>query len=251
MSTAQRLARKCVRSFGYDLARAKPDRSLGLYLATLFLHLCINCVIDVGAHFGEYGRSLRDNGYDGYIVSFEPVSANYRALQQQCAHDPKWVAHQCALGGERGAAEITVTGSSWFSSFLAPSAYGADAFGRQVAPVGRETVRVERLDGVFAACIAPIPSPRVYLKLDTQGWDLEALSGATGCLDRIAALQTELAVKPIYEQMPDFQDVLAYLGPLGFEVGTLFPVSHDRQLRLVEFDCVMLRAGVDREAGAG
>ncbi|HEX5506079.1 MAG TPA: FkbM family methyltransferase [Thermomicrobiales bacterium] len=251
MSTAQRLVRKCVRSFGYDLARAKPDRSLGLYLATLFLHLGINCVIDVGAHFGEYGRSLRDNGYDGSIVSFEPVGANFKVLQQQCAHDPRWVAHRCALGGERGTADITVTGSSWFSSFRAPSVYGIDAFGRQVAPVGRETVRVERLDAVFGDCVAPIPGPRVFLKLDTQGWDLEVLRGAAGCLDRIAALQTELAVTPIYEQMPDFQEALASLRPMGFEVGTLFPVSHDPHLRLVEFDCVMLRVGAGRAAGAG
>src|SRR5215204_2956746 len=92
-----RALRHVLRRFGLDLVRyrrhedpaaARPShRSLGTHLISVFQHTKVECVLDVGAHEGQYGRLLRGCGYDGQIVSFEPVTANARTLREHARLD--------------------------------------------------------------------------------------------------------------------------------------------------------------------
>jgi hypothetical protein len=110
----------------------------------------------------------------------------------------------------------------------------------------------ERLSGLQSELPPELPSDRVFLKLDTQGWDLQVVAGAAQSLGRILGLQTELSVKPIYEGITRWQEALARMTGLGFELTGLFPVTRDRRFRVVELDCVMARpdeVGPDRPAG--
>jgi hypothetical protein len=107
-------------------------------------------------------------------------------------------------------------------------------------------VPVKRLGDVFGECTGRIEGPRVYLKLDTQGYDLKVLEGSTECLDHIFALQAELSVKPIYDGMPSYLEALSTLTQLGFEMSGVYPVNRDEQLRVIELDCVMVRAAAAR-----
>jgi hypothetical protein len=42
--------------------------------------------------------------------------------------------------------------------------------------------------------------------------------------------------------MPSYHEALAELERLGFAVTGMFPVTRDAGLRVIEFDCVMVRA---------
>jgi hypothetical protein len=44
----------------------------------------------------------------------------------------------------------------------------------------------------------------------------------------------------IYKGMPGYVNTIRYLDERGFDITGLYPVSRDRSLRLVEFDCVMI-----------
>jgi hypothetical protein len=81
---------------------------------------------------------------------------------------------------------------------------------------------------------------RPYLKLDTQGFDIEVLRGAADSLQAVRALQTEASVQGIYKGMPGYMDTLRHLDGLGFDITGMYTVSRDNALRLVEFDCVMI-----------
>jgi hypothetical protein len=104
--------RNAMRSMGYSFTRYSPEHSLDGLLDMLFRHLNINCVLDVGANTGIYGSWLRNNGYQGYLISFEPVSRSFRELQQRAARDPKWKVHNMALGSVTGTMDINVTRQS-------------------------------------------------------------------------------------------------------------------------------------------
>ena len=232
------------RSFGYCIyiGREPPSNSLGEHLNDLFSRLEINCVFDVGAHFGEYGLFLRSIGYKGHIISFEPVAANFSVLEQQCADDPKWSAHHLALGDQEGSSPINVTHATNLSSFLAPID-GLDELKRAIEVERVEMVEVKRLDSIFSECIDHIKDPRVYLKTDVQGCDLQVLEGAGAYLNVILALQSEVIVKPLYKNEAGYIESIARMSQMGFELTGLFPVNRDKDLRIIALDCVMIRRG--------
>jgi FkbM family methyltransferase len=239
MSLWHRILRRWAANAGYDLVPLPPkSERLDIHLQRLFHHLNINCVFDVGANRGQYGRFLRQWGYQGRIISFEPVAADYAHLKAKAAGDPDWHTHQIALGREEETAEINVTSDSLFNSFLTPNDF---MVGQGLRISHTEPVQLRPLDAVFEQCLAGLERPQLYLKLDTQGYDPAVLAGAEKALSRVTALQTELSVKPVYEQMPYYLDSIAHLEQLGFEITGLFPIARDNALRVVEFDCVMVQ----------
>src|ERR1700739_3168333 len=78
----------------------------------------IDLVIDVGANRGQFGESLRENGYRGRILSFELLSAEFKILSQTAAADRNWEVHRCGLGAATGTAMLHVSKLSVFSSIL-------------------------------------------------------------------------------------------------------------------------------------
>ena len=237
-----RLDHKIADLLGYDLIKTKKNILLHRHLHNLFALLDIDCVLDVGANYGQYGTMLRDAGYRGRIVSFEPVSASYQRLQQAAAKDGSWDTYNFALGSTEREQEIHVTAASDFASFLPPSEFSKNTFGEVVAIAKTERVQIKRLDDVFATVTKKQKQARIHLKMDTQGYDLDVFKGAQNSLPNIISLQSELSVLPVYESMPDYIESLTTYRNAGFEVTGMFPVSHDgATLMVIEFDCVLRR----------
>ena len=144
---------------------------------------------------------------------------------------------------------IGVASSTDFSSFRSFTRFGTEAFAAETRIDHSEQVQIRRLDAILAD-VVPADANRIFLKVDTQGWDIEVLEGAAGCLDRIVALQIEASARPIYEGMPTYLDALGYATSLGFELTDAVPVVRDRRHRVIEFDCVLGRdPAVPRTSG--
>ena len=240
-STVEVAARKLLRRMGVEPVRIRrrPEANLlGWHLHCLFDLLDVNVVLDVGARVGEYGRWLRQNGYRGRIVSFEPVAASLDRLRRTAAGDPLWDVNGYALGAENAETEINVASMPQFSSLLPTTDFGATGFGPAVALDHVERVSVRRLDDVWDE----LPDGRVYLKMDTQGFDLRVLEGAGERVASVVALQTEAAVQLIYEGAPTHVETLAALNALRFIPSGMFPVTLDERMRLVEYDLVAVRS---------
>lgn len=200
----------------------------------------VDLVLDVGANVGQYASALRRAGYAGRIVSFEPVAAPFAALSRAAAEDPLWDVRPFALGSEDGAAEINTTPGT-MSSMLTASEFGR-GWSDKLEETRTETIEIRRLDSVFEEITAGRPS-RAYLKLDTQGFDLEVFRGARECLGSVVAMQSEVACLPIYDGMPRLPEQLTAYEQEGFETVGMYPVSRDpKTLRVIEFDLLMVRA---------
>lgn len=213
---------------------------LARHLKALFERYRVDCVFDVGANQGQYSGLLRELGFEGHIVSFEPVAKYAAMLRTKAAGDPKWRVYPFALGSQRGNASINVTVSPGLNSFLAPM---VDNGYWTPSPVsGVEEVAIETLDDVYPTIRRELGFESPYLKMDTQGFDLEVMRGGASVLSRFRALQTEASVTPMYENMPGFRDVLDFVLARGFSLSGMFPVSVDEAMRLIEFDCVCVRA---------
>jgi FkbM family methyltransferase len=237
-------------ALGYRLVKKKNDHShVESHVPKLLESLGINCVVDAGANLGQFAGMLRRCGYTGRIVSFEPVPAAYDKLERRAKSDADWFTHRLALGSADESRFIHVYDASELSSLLPTSEYGRAAIKRKADDVVRQEVSVRRLDGLWPRVAGDLPEPRVFLKMDTQGYDLEVFDGARGCIEVVRGLQSELSVLPLYEGMPDFATSLERYRSCGFEVSGFFPVFRDKQTHLLgEFDCVMIRPPPDSAA---
>lgn len=236
------LLRSLAEALGYRLIQPQEHNTLEEHLKQLLPALGVSCVVDVGANAGQYGSKLRSYGYRGRIVSFEPLAEPFAQLAKRASGDPDWRASQLALGAEAGTRDIHVTRSTQFASFRPPSEYGERHFPSHIRVERSESVRVSTLDAEWPRIVEDLAQPAVYLKVDTQGSDLEVLAGATAILPHVAALQTELSFKALYEGVPGYLDTLSALHDLGFEPTGFFPITREpERLSLIETDCVMTR----------
>ncbi|HEX2667416.1 MAG TPA: FkbM family methyltransferase [Gammaproteobacteria bacterium] len=238
-----KLHKESARLFGWELLHIRKDQpTLDSHLKQLFARLGVDCVLDVGANQGQYGAMLRKAGYKGRIVSFEPVKATFAQLKARAAGDPDWRLFNCALGAKAGEQEIHVTRSTVFASFLDPNEFSRRKYPDAMPVQHSEKVRIRTLDEVLPEAVAGLKAPKLFLKLDTQGFDLQVFAGAKATVPKVLGMQTELSIQAIYEDMPDYLEALGTYTKAGFVMSGLYPVSRDRDtLALIELDCVMRR----------
>lgn len=236
------------RRVGYEIVPRTDleHRAFSLHLKALFQKYDIQCVLDVGANRGQYYQFLRERvGYRGLVVSFEPISQNVVHLREKAKVDSRWIIRGEALGSSDTRMDINVMKVDLLSSFLNPHPAMVDMF-REVNVVDhKEAVEVRRLDSVMSEIGAERSLRNLYLKVDTQGFDLEVIRGASSTLPRVRALQTEISMRPLYLNAPSYQETLDELVGCSFAVSGMFPVSRDSALRVVEFDCVMVNGRPD------
>jgi len=201
----------------------------------------IDCVIDVGANIGQYGEFLRKEvGFKGLIVSFEPDPSNFNHLKEVSKLDKQWIIKNYALGKENSTLNLNIMASSTFNSFLSPTNIETNQFKDQNSVKKTIDVLVRKLDEVLPELKQNHIFDRTFLKLDTQGFDLEVFTGSLGSLDSIYGVQTEVSVLPIYENMPNLEDSLKLFRSNGFEVSGFYPVDETRFPYALEYDCILL-----------
>ncbi|HKH92093.1 MAG TPA: FkbM family methyltransferase [Gemmatimonadaceae bacterium] len=259
MSLKSRLKRFLVprlRARGHLLIPAwrLPDLPLEEHLRAVIARYDVDVVIDVGANLGQFHDTVRNEvAFTGPIVSFEPVGDFRSQLKARRHTDPAWHIEPFALGSTNGSAEIHVMESPGLSSLKKPDL----AAMRSLLPapertnIGKmENIEVRRLDEIAKRHPALSGARRALLKTDTQGFDLEVIRGAGAFLAHTVAVQIELSVLPIYANAPCYQDVIAELHEIGFDLSGMFPVTLDRDLRVIEFDGVFVRRPVPAPASA-
>lgn len=103
-------------------------------------------------------------------------------------------------------------------------------------------IEVITLDSIFEEINAELNETKVYMKMDTQDYDLEVFAGTGNYIKDIIGLQSEVSVIPIYEDIPDYIESIPTFRKYGFEITGLYPVTRDgNSLAIIEFDCVMTR----------
>lgn len=241
MTVLHRL-RKLALKFGVDLHRYNACQSQQARLVTLIAHHGIDTVIDVGANDGGYGLYLREGGYTDDIVSFEPLSDAHRLLVEASAKDSRWhVAMPMALGSEDRTIEINVSGNSTSSSILPMNETHMDA-APSSAYVGVERVMLRRIDGLGDPVIQA--GRRLFLKIDTQGFEMPVLQGAQALMSRVQGIQVELTVTPLYEGQALYLEMIDWLSARGYELWNVIPGFTDAATgRMLQMDGVFFRRG--------
>jgi FkbM family methyltransferase len=205
---------RLLRHLGYDLHRLEPN------LADFLKSRSIDTVLDVGANIGQFASRLRAAGYRGLISSFEPSSQPFEALAKTAASDPKWQVYQFGLGDKTATVPIHISRKSTYNSLIRVTSTAAvhDPFSEQVST---ETVPLRTLDSV----LPEIRGDRLFLKIDTQGFDRYVLQGATRSLEKLLGVQMEVSVVHLYEGTWTLSEALQFMRDRGFIIAQVRPAA--------------------------
>jgi FkbM family methyltransferase len=197
-------------------------------------------VFDVGANVGYFSESVLAHQPWARIHAFEPLADACAKLRGALApFGDGIVINATALGAARGERAFRVSRFDEASSFLENGAvlndrvYGIDFTTVATIPVTIDTIA----DYIVEHCI-----PRIdLLKLDVQGFELEALRGAEPALDRIEAIYCEAQFEELYRGGPLAGEIFAWLHARGFELLRMTAFRADDKGRLMECDMIFRR----------
>lgn len=230
------IVQRFLRAFGWEMHRFKETGMNSL--ASELRSRNINAVIDIGANAGQFGSALFAAGYTGALVSFEPLPGPYQSLSGLANTNACWVvAPRSAVGGANGEITINVSQNSVSSSILPILEQHKNAAPRSVY-VASEVVPIITLD----TWMSQNPSERPFIKIDTQGYEMEVLKGAEATLRLASGIKVEVSIAPLYEGQPDYLSLIQFIRSAGFSLWSIEPGFSDPKTgRLLQFDAVFFR----------
>jgi FkbM family methyltransferase len=236
----RRFVRDCIRRAGFDVQRFNPQLSEPSQLVKQLSAHHIDVVFDVGANTGQFAQGLRDARFPGRIISFEPSTAAHSILRKRAHRDANWlIAPPMALGDHEGTITLNLAWNSVSSSILPMLPSHSNAAPKSHY-VGSEIVNLRTLDGVGKDLITD--ADRIFLKLDVQGFEYNVLQGAQHFLGRVAGIQLEMSLVPLYAGERLFHAMLNSLEDHGYEMWSMIPGFIDPNTgRLLQVDTIFFR----------
>jgi FkbM family methyltransferase len=233
-----------VSRFGYELHRTPPEPfAVQRDLVTASEPV----IFDVGAFIGGVTRRYRQLFPQAQIHAFEPSPQSFALLQQNAADDGRTFLHNVAVADRTGTAALNLNAFAATNSILPTDDRGRLAWGAEVLET-RERLEVQTVTVDTFCRENKIPHLDI-LKLDIQGAEYLALTGAREMLDRqaIGLIYTEMLMTPTYQGQHPFQDYLNFLTPLGYELLDIYHPSRKR-VRLIQTDIIFLNRELNAKA---
>jgi FkbM family methyltransferase len=201
----------------------------------------VNVVFDIGANSGQYSAGLRNAGYKGRIISFEPLPQPFSVLESKASADPLWDCRKHALGEVDGTISINVAGNAGQSSSVLPMLKSHQDAYPPANYISTEDVPIYRLDSVAPEILRP--TDVTFLKIDVQGFEKQVLAGSKSTLDnRCVGMQLELSFLPLYEGSMLIPEALDLVYSLGFTLTGLLPCFTDpRNGQMLQADGIFFR----------
>jgi FkbM family methyltransferase len=202
-------------TFGIHISRTPhtpPNKHADHVLRNLRRWSPADVMIDVGANDGRTILRLQHQLASPRIFAFEPVAATYAELVERTSHLPNVRAFQAALGATEERRPIYLNDIAAMNSF-------SPQWTPQ--PTGTELVDIQTIDSVMAREQLSLVH---FLKIDTEGFELEVLKGAERALAqrRIAIIQVEVGVGQIPKDFLSLEMAREYLAPRGYRLQGIY-----------------------------
>jgi FkbM family methyltransferase len=249
-SVKRKIADKVGRIFGVSIMRpavmqqtisGNLQEAVEQYNLSRFLrHFDVDCVFDVGANAGQYAEKLRTKcDYRGPIISFEPIHDLANPLRQKASNQSNWFIEETVLSEKSGPITFNVMASDQFSSIKKPR--DEDEQFEGMAVTAAATLEATTLESHFEKYQMKLGFKRPFLKMDTQGSDLDVARGAGRRLKKFVGLQSELSFNPLYANAPTAFEAITFYRSQGFELTALIANNGGYFPRLFEMDCICYR----------
>ena len=197
----------------------------------------MSVVVDIGANKGQFALIAHQLWPSAQIHSFEPLPGPSAIFQSVFSGLPKVRLVQSAVGPQSGDVTIHVSGRDDSSSLL-PITERQGALFPGTAEAGTCAVRVGRLlDFLPAAAL----SESVLLKIDVQGYELQALAGCSELLNRVSWIYVECSFVELYQGQALADEVIGWLHVRGFRLRGVHQVQYDAAGHAIQADFLFRR----------
>jgi hypothetical protein len=166
-------------------------------------------ILDIGAHIGEFNQYSRFYFPNSYILSIEGNKDCEISLKNK---NINYLI--CLLGNEnkkvifyKNKNNLICTGSSIYKEL----SYHYDE-----ENVIKEELELKTLDSIFVENNINIDFD--FIKIDTQGSEIDILKGAKNSLKNTKCILLEVSYKPYNEKAPLEHEVINYMKSIGFTV---------------------------------
>jgi FkbM family methyltransferase len=222
----RKIVQRAAAAIGYEAfpKYMESSRPMAKRLRILFAQFDIRSIIDIGANKGQFHDFIRFDVESSIpIHSFEPDPELVELLNRRIAKEgSQWQATRCALGAAAERRTFKRMDLNVYSSFLEPRQQAGHP---RNAVLSEFEVEVKRLDD-FLPELGDLS--HTFIKIDTQGWDLEVLKGGPEAFRQAPLVQTELSFRPIYEGCPSWQESTQAFEAAGYIISDIFMIrSHD------------------------
>jgi FkbM family methyltransferase len=184
-------------------------------------NLRVETVFDVGANVGQSAQKYLIEFPDSQIYCFEPVEENFLKLQESLRGQEKAQSFKLALSSAKGTGHIAPGGSSQMF-FLLRDVPGTPS----QSSVCLEEIPLETLDGF---CRDRRIGRMSFLKIDTEGNDLEVLKGAEELLSlqNIDVVEVEAGMNGKNKRHVPFGDFTVFLEARNYALFGVYDQAHE------------------------
>lgn len=191
----------------------------------------LRTVVDIGANRGQFALAARAIS-GATVVSFEPLPDVAAIFQKVFADDPAVKLHVAAIGEKAEKKLIHLSARDDSSSLLEIGEAQSSHF-PGTHEVGTLEIEVGTLDQFLTK--EEIARPAM-LKLDVQGFELQALAGCKSLIGNFDYIYCECSFVELYKGQKLAGEVVIYLGALGFSLSGIYNPSYDRDGNCIQAD---------------
>ena len=176
---------------------------LNLEILNLKFDLKIKNIAHIGAHNGKELKVYKKLFPNSQIHLFEPNKSSFQKLKNNFKNESNVYLYNIALGNENQK-KILITSKEFpnTSSLLEPKLHRK--YYPEINFDNKETVTLKKFDSLHINNIN-------FMSIDTQGFELEVLKGATENLTHVDYLIVEINRKPLYKDSPLEKDIDKFL----------------------------------------
>lgn len=191
----------------------------------------LSTVVDIGANRGQFALAAR--AFSGaHVVSFEPLPEVATIFQKVFLNDSSVKLYVAAIG-EKSEKKLIHLSARDDSSSLLEITDAQSSFFPGTHEIGTLEVRVGILDEFLTK--EEIARPAM-LKLDVQGFELQALAGCKSLIGNFDYVYCECSFVELYKNQKLAGEVIDYLRSLGFGLSGIYNPSYDRDGNCIQAD---------------
>jgi FkbM family methyltransferase len=218
----KQLAKRLFQSLGYDIQRrhlnhpadigtaSRPIGSMKMLLEDLhFRGFHPQSILDVGANRADWSRMAKSIFKKADFFLIEPQIEMKSALDAFCEEFPGSHYFLAGAGANPGELVLTIWDDLAGSSLLPPESEELRTEGKQ------RSVPIITINSLLEENMLPMPQ---LVKLDIQGFELEALKGGANLFGNVEVFILEVSLFEFMAGQPLFAEVVTFMKNWGYLV---------------------------------